>query len=183
MKYNFCPNCGCKLEEGFRFCPMCGMDFGKPAEAPVQPKPTTTPYQEKEPDHTQESSGFEKAKALFANEDYPHALSYLIDYANSDNPEALYMIGYCLYKTKKTDPNCEKFLKLAADMNHPLAQATLGELYYTLAEEWNIADFQQGYDPSLGISQDKFDEAKEQCEMYYSLALKYLSMAKSNGVK
>ncbi len=179
MKYNFCPNCGCKLEESFRFCPNCGMDFGKPAEIPVQPKT----YQEKEIEYDKPSSGIDKAKALFDKGEYPQALSYLIDYANSDNSEALYMIGYCLYKTKKSDPNCEKFLKLAADLGHPLAQASLGELYYTLAEEWNVADFQQGYDPSLGISLDKFEEAKEKCELYYSLALRYLSMAKSNGVK
>ncbi|RAZ93611.1 hypothetical protein DK853_39390, partial [Klebsiella oxytoca] len=29
MKYNFCPNCGFKLEDNFRFCPMCGMDFSR----------------------------------------------------------------------------------------------------------------------------------------------------------
>lgn len=182
MKYNFCPNCGCKLEDNFRFCPMCGMDFGKATSSGTTP-PIQSKYQEVEKEYSKPQSGLDIAKELFDKQDYTQALAYLIEYANSDNKEALYMIGFCLYKTKKTDPNCEKFLKLAADLGHPLAQATLGELYYTLAEKWNLADFNQGYDPALGIPEDKFEEAKEKCELYYSLALKYLSMAKSNGVK
>ena len=181
MKYNFCPNCGFKLEDNFRFCPMCGMDFSRSPSTPVQPAQNN--YTEKTVEYSKPQSGIEKAKDLFEHQDYAQALAYLIEYANSDNADALYMIGFCLYKTKKTDPNCEKFLKLAADLGHPLAQATLGELYYTLAEEWNLADFQQGYNPYLGIPEDKFEEAKEKCELYYSLALRYLSMAKSNGVK
>ncbi|MCM1131248.1 MAG: zinc ribbon domain-containing protein [Roseburia sp.] len=167
MKYNFCPNCGFKLEENFKFCPNCGLEFGG-TEQPRQTTPTGEHEYSRQPQQTT-TSDVDKAKALFRNKDYTMALSYLIDYANSNDMEILYMIGYCLYATKKFDPNCEKFLKLAADLGHPLAQAALGELYYALAEE---------------CSQGNFDEeTKSKCELYYSLALKYLNLAKGNGVK
>ncbi|MDE7213274.1 MAG: zinc-ribbon domain-containing protein [Anaeroplasmataceae bacterium] len=166
MKYNFCPNCGSKLEERFKFCPGCGMDLG--GDSTHQPEaPVSRPYVET-PKAT-EASGLEKAKALFREKDYPMALSYLIEYANYDDLEIIYMIGYCLYMTKKFDPSCEKFLRRAADQGHPLAQASLGELYYALAEEVSKGDFDE--------------ETKTKCEAYYSLALKYLNLAKSNGIK
>ena len=186
MKYNFCPNCGFKLEENFKFCPNCGIELGG-AEPSRQPAPTRG-YTEREYEYSRQpqsasSATLDKAKALFRDKDYALALSYLIEYANTDDIEILYMIGYCLYVTKKFDPNCEKFLKLAADQGHPLAQGALGELYYALAEENSIADFDRGYDPYSGMSRERYEDAKAKCELYYSLALKYLNMAKSNGVK
>lgn len=185
MKYNFCPNCGFKLEENFKYCPNCGLDLGRKDTSQQE---SSRGYMEREQEYTRSSqpastSTLDKAKLLFRDKDYARALSYLIDYANTGDVEILYMIGYCLYMTKKFDPNCEKFLKLAADQGHPLAQGALGELYYALAEENNIADFDRGYDPYSGLSREMYDDAKSKCEMYYSLALKYLNLAKGNGVK
>ncbi|MDE6414460.1 MAG: zinc ribbon domain-containing protein [Anaeroplasmataceae bacterium] len=185
MKYNFCPNCGFKLEGNFKFCPNCGVELGGAADSSRQPEPPRG-YAEREYTRAPQapaSSTLDKAVMLFRDKDYGRALSYLIDFANTDDIEILYMIGYCLYMTKKFDPNCEKFLKIAADQGHPLAQGALGELYYALAEENSIADFDRGYDPYSGISREKYEEAKSKCEMFYSLALKYLNLAKSNGVK
>lgn len=185
MKYNFCPNCGFKLEENFKYCPNCGIELGGAEHHSPEP---SRGYVEREYEYSRTpqpsaSSPLDKAKILFREKDYARALSYLIEYANSGDVEILYMIGYCLYMTKKFDSNCEKFLKLAADQGHPLAQGALGELYYSLAEENSIADFDRGYDPYSGISKEMYDEAKSKCEMYYSLALKYLNLAKGNGVK
>ncbi|MDE7384360.1 MAG: zinc ribbon domain-containing protein [Anaeroplasmataceae bacterium] len=187
MKYNFCPNCGFKLEENFKFCPNCGVELGG-AEHSRQPEQPSRGYAERDYEYsrtsqTAPSSSLEKAKMLFRDKDYNRALSYLIEFANTDDIEILYMIGYCLYMTKKFDPNCEKFLRLAADQGHPLAQGALGELYYALAEENSIADFDRGYDPYSGISRERYEESKSKCEMFYSLALKYLNLAKNNGVK
>ncbi|MDE7264502.1 MAG: zinc-ribbon domain-containing protein [Anaeroplasmataceae bacterium] len=180
MKYNFCPNCGFKLNESFKFCPMCGESLGEGQTVQPQAKPEQPSFSYEQP-APKEQSNLDKAVDLFKNQEYAAALSYLIDYAGTDDIEVIYMIGYCLYKTKKYDASCEKFLRLAADRGHPLAQAALGELYYCLAEDSKIADFEKGYDPYMGISKDQYDEAKANCEMYYSLALKYLSMAKGNG--
>ena len=186
MRYNFCPNCGCKLEENFKFCPSCGIELGGGAERPRSPEPPRAYQQEREYEYSHmpaENSPLDKAKALFRNQDYPMALSYLIDFADSGDAEILYMIGYCLYMTKKFDPSCENFLKRAADQGHPIAQATLGELYYSLAEENGAKDLDGGYDPYSGISREAYEESKAKCEKYYSLALKYLNLAKGNGVK
>lgn len=182
MKYNFCPNCGFKLEENFNYCPNCGLELESQGKV-HQPEPARTPverdYGSYAPRTTEVPSTIEKAKGLFRDRDYAGALSYLIEYADTNDVEILYMIGQCLYMTKKFDPSCERFLRLAADKGHPLAQASLGELYYSLAEECGVHD----YDPYSGMSRERYEEARSKCEMYYTLALEYLNKAKNNGVR
>lgn len=179
MKYNFCPNCGCRLEENFKFCPMCGVTVADEGYArPAEDRYHSYPEREYEYSRPQVSS-LERAKISFNEKDYVKALSLLLEYRDSNDAEVLYMIGYCYYMTNKTDPNCEKYLKLAADYGNTSAQAVFGEYYYTMAEESKIADFTKGYDPYLGISREAYEEAKAKCERYYNLALVYLSLAKS----
>ncbi len=195
MKFNFCPNCGFKLEERFNYCPGCGICIR--GEEKVYTKYETTPYEEKQdiklseekPDTNYDNitkniyiedyytdDRLVQAKKYFNDEDYPTALSYLIDYATIDDSEIQYMIGYCLYMTKKFDPNCEKFLKLAADKNHPIAQAVIGELYYSLAENTN-------QELENAVTKEQYEQIRDKCESYYSLAIKYLNLAKDNGIK
>ncbi len=194
MKFNYCPNCGFKLEERFNYCPGCGMCI-KEEEKPYT-KQETVSYDEKQdnkvleekqdnnydmtkrlyPEENVKDDGLALAKRFFNEENYPKALSYLIDYATTDDSEIQYMIGYCLYMTKKLDPNCEKFLKLAADKNHPIAQAVIGELYYTLAENSN-------QELETAVTKEQYEQIRDRCESYYSLAIKYLNLAKDNGIR
>lgn len=178
MRYNYCPNCGFKLEEAFNFCPNCGTSVGENRLPDPAPRRGIERI-EREYDYGRAPSNLDKGKRAFQDKDYPMALSFLIEYADTEDVEVLYMIGYCLYMTKKFDPSCERYLKLAADAGHPLAQATLGELYYLLAEETNASE----YNPYSEMSIEEFEEARAKSESYYSLALKYLSLAKNNGVK
>ncbi len=192
MKFNFCPNCGFKLEERFNYCPGCGMcikeektytkyedtSLAKKQNENISEAKQVDLYQELKSNnlYPEEDNRLLQAKKVFNDEDYPKALSYLIDYATTDDAEIQYMIGYCLYMTKKFDPNCEKFLKLAADKNHHIAQAVIGELYYTLAENSN-------QELENAISKEQYEQIRDKCESYYSLALKYLNLAKDNGIK
>lgn len=184
MRYNFCPHCGCRLEENFKYCPMCGAavaDEGYDGYVRVvEDRYRTYPERDYEYNNSRpQQSDLDRAKILFNEKDYIKALAILLDYKDSKDGDILYMIGYCYYVTNKSDPNCEKYLKLAADYGNTSAQAVLGEYYYTLAEEARITDFTKGYDPSLGMSREAYDDAKAKCEKYYNLALVYLSLAKS----
>ena len=192
MKFKYCPNCGFKLEEEFKYCPMCGTSIAELSSPRAQEEPTPPVYHERYERVPQESTDYyyerryetrpkspvEEGKELFRENAYDLALPYLLDYAPTDDVEAMYMLGYCYYMTRKQDPNCEKYLKIAADQGYTLAQISLGELYLYLAEENHIADFDRGYDPYGSISKERFDEAQEKCTRYYNLALKYFNLAK-----
>ncbi len=60
-------------------------------------QPAQIIIQKKQFEYSKPQSGIEKAKDLFETSGYAQALAYLIEYANSDNADALYMIGFCLY--------------------------------------------------------------------------------------
>ena len=183
MRYNFCPNCGFKLEDIFRFCPMCGTSVvgdGYVSRAPEERYPayTSREYEYKRPVQT----SLDKGKELFNAQDYASALPYLLENKDSNNYDIFYMIGYCYYKTNKSDPNCEKYLKSAAELGHTSAQATLGEYYYNLAEETKEV-YKKGYDPNSGMSLESYQNLNSVIERYYNMALVYLSLAKNGGVK
>ncbi len=188
MKYKFCPNCGYKLEDSFVYCPKCGYKVGElSTDSHLSPEPIreqrveNTIEEQNIPLQTKKESTLDLGVRLFQEEKYEQALSYLLDNATADNVEVLYMLGYSYFQLDFHDPNAEKLLKIAADQGFVLAQKALGQLYYALAEEFNVEGLDGPYNPRYGYSPEFYEAAKEKCSIYYKLALKYINMAKNNG--
>lgn len=132
MGFNFCPECGHKLDKSYKFCPGCGYKLAEeskysgPQEAAKQVKSARpNPSDIKE---------YQSAKALFDNGKFKESLSTIKKYADMGEAEAQFLMG-CYY-----DPDVDfcsgndeaktfYWYKKAAEQGHAQSMSNLAVCY------------------------------------------------------